>query len=111
VRCAPRTVPNRRVLGAYCASLLAARRRPGLTSRRLPPPRPPQVERDLQLIEELGLKLLYGVNTHCHADHITGTGKIKVRGAAGPRGAGSELLHALARLAGPLLPPTPSSRR
>ncbi len=46
------------------------------------------MERDLQLIEELGLKLLYGVNTHCHADHITGTGKIKVRGAAGPRVAG-----------------------
>ena len=39
-----------------------------------------QVARDLQLVEELGLKLLYGVNTHCHADHITGTGEIKVCG-------------------------------
>lgn len=37
-----------------------------------------QVERDLQFVDELGLNLLYGINTHCHADHITGTGKIKV---------------------------------
>lgn len=35
------------------------------------------VDRDLQLVHELGLTLLYGVNTHCHADHITGTGQIK----------------------------------
>jgi glyoxylase-like metal-dependent hydrolase (beta-lactamase superfamily II) len=39
----------------------------------------PQVERDLQLIDELGLKLTQTANTHCHADHITGSGKIKVR--------------------------------
>lgn len=37
------------------------------------------VERDLQFINDLGLKLVYAINTHCHADHITGTGKIKVR--------------------------------
>lgn len=36
-----------------------------------------QVERDLQLIDELGLKLTQTANTHCHADHITGSGKIK----------------------------------
>jgi sulfur dioxygenase len=30
------------------------------------------VARDVSLIEELGLKCLYGVNTHCHADHVTG---------------------------------------
>ncbi|XP_074653717.1 persulfide dioxygenase ETHE1, mitochondrial-like [Tubulanus polymorphus] len=35
------------------------------------------VDRDLKIIEQLGLNLIYGVNTHCHADHITGTGHIK----------------------------------
>ncbi|XP_072953652.1 persulfide dioxygenase ETHE1 homolog, mitochondrial-like [Typha angustifolia] len=35
------------------------------------------VERDLNLAKELGLKLIYAVNTHVHADHITGTGLIK----------------------------------
>ncbi|KAK6640850.1 Ethylmalonic encephalopathy 1 [Polyplax serrata] len=34
-------------------------------------------ERDAQVVRELGLKLKYGVNTHVHADHITGTGKLK----------------------------------
>lgn len=38
-----------------------------------------QVDRDLQTIDELGLKLTDALNTHCHADHITSTGKIKVR--------------------------------
>ncbi|KAL3936697.1 MAG: hypothetical protein SGBAC_008041 [Bacillariaceae sp.] len=36
-----------------------------------------QVERDLKEIEELGLNLVYGINTHAHADHITGTGLLK----------------------------------
>ncbi|HIK38220.1 MAG: MBL fold metallo-hydrolase [Geminocystis sp.] len=36
-----------------------------------------KVERDLQLIRELGLKLVYSIETHVHADHITGTGKLK----------------------------------
>nr|XP_002127927.1 persulfide dioxygenase ETHE1, mitochondrial [Ciona intestinalis] len=35
------------------------------------------VERDLKLVNELGLNLIYGVNTHVHADHVTGTGQIK----------------------------------
>ncbi|XP_030638045.1 persulfide dioxygenase ETHE1, mitochondrial [Chanos chanos] len=35
------------------------------------------VDRDLKLIDELGLKLKLAVNTHCHADHITGTGLLK----------------------------------
>lgn len=35
-------------------------------------------ERDALLIKELGLKLTVAVNTHCHADHVTGTGKLKV---------------------------------
>ncbi len=34
------------------------------------------VNRDLQLIHELDLKLLYILETHVHADHITSAGKI-----------------------------------
>ncbi|KAF0046020.1 hypothetical protein F2P81_002549 [Scophthalmus maximus] len=37
------------------------------------------VDRDLKLIRELGLNLTVAVNTHCHADHITGTGLMKKR--------------------------------
>lgn len=36
-----------------------------------------QVDRDLKEVKELGLQLLYGINTHAHADHITGTGLLK----------------------------------
>lgn len=35
------------------------------------------VDRDVKLIEELGLVLKVAANTHCHADHITGTGLLK----------------------------------
>lgn len=35
------------------------------------------MDRDLQIIDELGLTLVYAVNTHCHADHVTGSGLIK----------------------------------
>lgn len=38
-----------------------------------------QVDRDTKLLSELGLKLVYAVNTHVHADHITGSGKLKER--------------------------------
>lgn len=34
------------------------------------------VNRDLQLIKELGFKLTYILETHVHADHITGAAKI-----------------------------------
>ncbi|WP_238361080.1 MBL fold metallo-hydrolase [Iningainema tapete] len=36
-----------------------------------------QVERDIQIIRELGLTLRYCMETHIHADHITGTAKLK----------------------------------
>jgi sulfur dioxygenase len=36
-----------------------------------------QVERDLKLIQELGLTLRYCLETHIHADHITGTSKLR----------------------------------
>lgn len=36
-----------------------------------------QVERDLKLIQELGLTLRFCLETHIHADHITGTGKLR----------------------------------
>lgn len=36
-----------------------------------------QVDRDLQEVEKLGLNLVYGINTHAHADHITGTHLLK----------------------------------
>ncbi len=35
------------------------------------------VDRDLKFIDELGLKLLYILDTHVHADHISSAGKIK----------------------------------
>jgi len=34
-------------------------------------------ERDASLVKELGLQLKYVMNTHVHADHITGTGRLK----------------------------------
>ncbi|KAJ0230052.1 Persulfide dioxygenase ETHE1 [Hirschfeldia incana] len=37
------------------------------------------VDRDLKVINELGLKLIYAMNTHVHADHVTGTGLLKTK--------------------------------
>lgn len=36
-----------------------------------------QSERDIRLIEELGLRLRYSLETHIHADHITGGGLLR----------------------------------
>ncbi|NJM70711.1 MAG: MBL fold metallo-hydrolase [Scytonema sp. RU_4_4] len=36
-----------------------------------------QVERDLKLLQELGLTLRFCLETHIHADHITGTDKLR----------------------------------
>jgi len=34
-------------------------------------------ERDLNIVQQMELKLKYVLNTHVHADHITGTGRLK----------------------------------
>ena len=36
-----------------------------------------QVDRDLALLKELGLKLKYVLDTHIHADHVTGSSKLR----------------------------------
>jgi len=36
-----------------------------------------KVDRDMKEIESLGLNLVYAINTHAHADHITGTWLLK----------------------------------
>jgi glyoxylase-like metal-dependent hydrolase (beta-lactamase superfamily II) len=37
-----------------------------------------RVEQYLQLIEELDLKLVLAIDTHIHADHVTGIGKLRL---------------------------------
>ncbi len=39
-------------------------------------------ERDLKLATEMGLKLKYAIETHVHADHITGSGEIRKKAGA-----------------------------
>ena len=36
-----------------------------------------QVNRDLWILSELGLRLVYCLETHIHADHITGAGRLR----------------------------------
>ena len=51
-----------------------------------------RVERDVALLEELGLELRYALDTHLHADHVTGAGLLRERlGAASGVSAVSEV--------------------
>ena len=38
-----------------------------------------QIDRDVTLIEELGLNLIYALDTHVHADHVTAAGHLRDR--------------------------------
>lgn len=38
-----------------------------------------QVERDIGLLQDLGLELVYALDTHVHADHVTGCGTLRER--------------------------------
>lgn len=40
------------------------------------------LDRDLELVRELGLTLRYVLDTHVHADHVTGAGRIRERTGA-----------------------------
>jgi glyoxylase-like metal-dependent hydrolase (beta-lactamase superfamily II) len=44
-----------------------------------------QVDRDVTLVAELGLKVAYVLETHVHADHVTGAGEIRRRTGAQTR--------------------------
>jgi glyoxylase-like metal-dependent hydrolase (beta-lactamase superfamily II) len=60
-----------------------------------------QVERDAALIRELGVRLLWTLETHVHADHVTGASQLKqmlgsriaIAEAAGTNGADRQLNH------------------
>lgn len=41
-----------------------------------------QVDRDVRLLEELGLRLAYAIDTHVHADHVTAGGVLRERTGA-----------------------------
>lgn len=56
-----------------------------------------QLERDLRLVQELGLTLRFALDTHVHADHVTAAGEIAqrtgARSVAGRLGASCANLH------------------
>jgi sulfur dioxygenase len=33
------------------------------------------VDRDVSIVQDMGLRLVYALNTHVHADHVTGEGR------------------------------------
>lgn len=41
-----------------------------------------QIDRDIRLLSELGLTLSHILDTHIHADHITGSGLLRERTGA-----------------------------
>ena len=41
-----------------------------------------QAARDIALVEELGLRLVYTLETHVHADHVTGSGALRAETGA-----------------------------
>ena len=47
-----------------------------------------QIERDLSVLREYGLKLAWTVETHAHADSITSAGQLGERAGAEDRGPG-----------------------
>jgi glyoxylase-like metal-dependent hydrolase (beta-lactamase superfamily II) len=50
---------------------------PGLKEAILVDPVLEQLDRDLQLLRELGLTLVYTLETHIHADHVTSAAKLR----------------------------------
>src|SRR4030088_1544583 len=60
-----------------------------------------QARRDVALVEELGLRLRWTLETHVHADHVTGAwllrerlgSRIAISAAAGAEGADRHLHH------------------
>lgn len=41
-----------------------------------------QLDRDLELLRQLNLELRYVLDTHVHADHVTGAGRLRERTGA-----------------------------
>jgi sulfur dioxygenase len=63
------------------------------------------VERDLALLDEVGLKLKYTVETHIHADHVTGASRLREAtgcGCAVPAKSGAEQVDVPVREGDPI---------
>ena len=41
-----------------------------------------KVDRDIKLLQELDLSLVYILDTHIHADHVTGSGTLRTKTGA-----------------------------